>query len=205
MSDTITPYLEIRDKLDTFTTINCVPNGCFWSKIGHTAVLYKDPSTGQLMILESTTLNKFTGLSGVQMMPFGLWLAHYPGKVFVRIPVFKGWKDGSYSKTRRGLAEEFIKTHLGTSYPDIKTFSGRLKLYMAKLDFEIFGVDYFAYTGDDDGIFCTMLLIMFLQHCGLFEVDMRPDEYEPDDTRGDDEAFEDELINCTYGKEIQLK
>jgi hypothetical protein len=156
------------------------------------------------MILESTTLNKWSGKSGVQMMPFGAWLARYPGKVYVRVPKFGDSSDGA-NAARDIMAADFIKEHLGTSYPDLKTMTGRFKLYMASLDFEWFGWDLFTYKGDDDGIFCTMLVVMMLQACGLLEPDVRADEYEPDDTRGGDPEFEDELINMLYLPEIQLK
>jgi hypothetical protein len=207
MKDTITPYNEIRDKLDTLTAVNCIPKGFILSKIGHTAELNKCPRTGQISVLESTTLNKFTGKSGVQMTPFGLWLNNYPGKVYVRIPVFNNKADSGRTPdfNRRLYAEAFIRNHLGTSYPDLKTWGGRLKLALAALDFKLFGVDVLTYKGKDEGIFCTMLFIMMLQYCGCFNTDMNAAEYEPDDIRGVVSKFEDNLLFCTYGKEIRLK
>jgi hypothetical protein len=200
----ITPYIEIRGKLPTFTTINCVQDNWLWKRIGHTAILYKDTFTGQLMVLESTTLNKFSGKSGVQMMPFGAWLDRYPGKVYARVPKFGDSSPGA-NAARDIMAADFIKEHLGSSYPDLKTMTGRFKLYMASLDFEWFGWDLFTYKGDDDGIFCTMLVVMMLQACGLFAKRGDAEEYEPDDTRGDYDGFEDHLLNMLYLPEIQLK
>lgn len=208
MKDIITPYNEIRDRLDTFAIINCIPKGFIWSKIGHTAVLVKCQRTGQISVLESTTLNKFTGKSGVQMTPFGLWLKNYPGKVYARIPAFQDCRGDSkdHDYWRRRKAEAFIKEHLNSSYPDLKTWSGRLKLAFSSLDFKLFGRDWITYKGADDGIFCTMLVIMMLQYCELFDVDESAQEYEPDDTRGGVlECFDNNLKHVTYGKEIRLK
>lgn len=199
-----TKYLTVRSQLTTFTLINCEHRNWFWKLIGHNAVLYKDPMTGQLMLFESTTLNKFTGLSGVQMMPFGAWLALYPGKVFARIPVFSD-STLTASTKRMETASRFIRHNLGSSYPDLKTMTGRFKLYMAALDFKLFGVDWFTYMGSDEGIFCTMLLIMMLQKCGLFEAYAYAKEFQPDDTRGGKADFEDRLIGVKYLPEIQLK
>ena len=210
MQDAIKLYPENRERLDTFTIINCEHKDLFWRLIGHTAILYKYKATGQLMVFESTTLNKYTGNSGVQLTPFGLWLAHYPGKVYARTPEFQDSRgDGKdYDYRRIQLAEAFIKTHLGTSYPDLKTWSGKMKLILSALDFRLFGVDLLTYKGDDKGIFCTELVIMLLQYCGIVTQMMSSYaayEYEPDDTRGNKEKFEDELLRCRYGKEVRLK
>jgi hypothetical protein len=156
------------------------------------------------MIFESTTLNKFTGISGVQMMPFGAWLARYDGKVFARIPEFD---DNSLGKQgcRDVMASKFIARNLGTSYPNLKTRTGRFKLYLASLDFNWFGKDWLTYTGKDDGIFCTELVIKMLQSCGLFQAYKYAHEFKPRDTRGDDRLFEQMLVGMKYGNEIQLK
>lgn len=196
--DNITPYLGIRDRLTTFTIINCEHKDFPWRWIGHTAVVYRCHETGQLMVFESTTLNKFTGKSGVQLTPMGLWLSKYPGKVFVRIATFKS------SKTIEFMAERFIKNHLGSSYPNLKTWSGKMKLVLAKLDLKIRGKDLLKYDGEDKGIFCTMLVIMFLQYCELMTDDTLAQEWEPDDTRID-LSMTPWLINCEYGEEIQIK
>lgn len=199
-------YTKVRSQLTTFTIINCEHENPFWRLIGHTAILYKDPMTGQLMLFESAALNKFTGLSGVQMMPFGAWLARYPGKVFARIPEFdKTTTPINDESFRMRTAAEFIKEYLGTSYPNLKTMTGRFKLYMAALDFKLFGVDWFTYKGNDTGIFCTMLFIMMLQRCGLFAAYVYAHEYQPGDTRGDKADFEDRLVGVKYLPEIQLK
>ncbi len=222
MKEKITPYLEIRDKLDTFTIINCEPHNLFWRLIGHTAVVYKCRETGQLMVLESTTLNKFTGKSGVQLTPMGLWVNNYPGRLYVRIPEFSFNPSNPRIRANKGLynatldmAESFIKKYLESSYPDLKTWSGKMKLILSALDFKILGKDIFTYKGDDKGIFCTMLVVMFYKYCQLMRTlsyrrevrqtaDKFASEFEPDDTRND-AIFEMYLKNCVLGKEIRIK
>jgi hypothetical protein len=204
MSGIVMPYPKIRTQLPTFSVINCVQDNWFWKRIGHTAIVYIDPMTGQVKVFESTTLNKWTGKSGVQMMPLGAWLAHYPGKVFARVPKFGDSSSGA-NIDREIKAADFIRNNLGTSYPDIKTRTGRFKLYMASLDFRLFGRDWFSYTGKDEGVFCTELVIKMLQACGLFGTGYNASEYEPDDTRGSNHWFDDSLINMVYDAEIRLK
>lgn len=198
------PYMIVRDKLPTFTIINCVQDNWFWERIGHTAILYKDTITGQLQVFESTTLNKFTGQSGVQMTPFGTWLAYYPGKVYARVPRFSDSSPTANYK-RQGMAADFIRKYLGTSYPDLSTRTGRFKLYLSALDFKLFGVDWLTYKGKDNGIFCTMLVVMMLKACGLMDDYQESYEYEPDDTRGGNISFDTSLEFMIYDAEIQLK
>jgi hypothetical protein len=159
------------------------------------------------MIFESTTLNKFSMQSGVQLHAFGGWLNRCPGKVFARIPTFYNHADGiDHNFRRRRLAEEFIRMYLGSSYPDLKTLAGKLKLVFSALDFKIFGVDIFEYKGNDDGIFCTMLVIKMLQYCEIFYDQMNPAEFKPDDLRGNNQAFEGNVCLFTdYADEIRLK
>ena len=186
----ITTYLEIRHRLSTFTIINCEHKNLFYRLIGHTAVVYKSLETGQLMVFESTRG------PGVRLTPMGKWVSEYPGKVFVRIPTYS---NIMCAQAKAGI---FIRDHLGTSYPNLQTRSGRFKLYMAALDLKIFGKDIFRYDGSDEGIFCTMLVIMFLHCCGLmYDVDAQ--EWEPDDVRGGD--IDMYLKNVKYGKEIRIK
>jgi hypothetical protein len=204
MNNTIIPYLKARDQLPTFTIINCISWKLPYRWIGHTAIVFVDPITGQVMIFESTTLNKHTGISGVQMMPFGQWLAHYPGKVYARVPKF-GDSSEYANQCRNEKAADFILINLGTSYPDLKTRTGRFKLYLSALDFRLFGKDIFTYKGNDPGIFCTELFILFLQSCGLFQACRYAQEYKPKDIRGDAWSFENNLIDMVYLPEIQLK
>lgn len=208
----ITNYKDIRDQLDTFTIVNCIADRWPFRWIGHTAVLYKCQETGQLMVFESTTLNKHTGISGVQLTPFGIWLDKHPGKVYVRIPEIELTATSLInsimnSDALQKRASAFIKNHLGTSYPNLKTRSGRFKLYLAALDFKIFGKDIFTYKGQDDGLFCTQLVVMMLIHCGVMKDDMiDPHEYVPEDMRNWAGKFDKYFLNnCDYGKEIRIK
>ena len=203
----IVPYDVARPRLNTFTLIRCEHRSWPYKWIGHSGVIVKDRATDQIKILESTTLNKFTMQSGVQMTPFGSWLQYYPGKVWARIPTFSTHADGiDHIYRRHKLAEEFIKVHLGTSYPNLKTRTGRFKLYLAALDFKLFGVDLLQYKGDDDGIFCTMLVIMFLQYCEIVDPIVKPVEFKPRNLCGDFQSFENNICMFTdYADEIQLK
>ena len=207
MQNQIVPYKTAKPQLDTFTLINCIHHKFPYNLIGHSAILWKCEATGQLMIFESTTLNKFSMQSGVQLHAFGGWLKRYPGKVFARIPTFHDHADGiDHNYRRRRLAEAFIQNYLGTSYPDLKTWAGKLKLAFSALDFKIFGIDIFQYKSDDIGIFCTMLVILLLQYCELFDTCMEAKEFEPDDLRGNKQDFEENVCIFTdYADEIQLK
>ncbi len=211
--DNITPYLSIRNRLSTFTIINCEHKNLFYRWIGHTAVVYKSRETGQLMVLESNVLNRITCKSGVQLTPMGLWLNKYPGKVFVRIPDIhqENWKPDpmvtnihDYRYYCQLKAEMFVKKYLDSSYPDIRTWSGKMKLVFASLDLKIFGKDLFTYEGDDKGIFCTMLVIMFLQYCGLLSEDIIAQEWQPDDVRKK-WSMDMWLQNCEYDSEERIK
>ena len=199
-NESITPYLEIRDNLSTFTIINCEHHNLLYRLIGHTAVVYKCRETNQIMVLESNVG------TGVHLTPMGKWVSKYHGKVFVRIPAYTnpmGLGDGGVISAWN-KAEAFIKDHLGSSYPNLKTWSGRMKLILSALDLKIFDKDLFTYDSDDNGIFCTMLVIMFLQYCGLMSGETSASEWEPDDTRNDF-TMAHCLINCEYGKEIRIK
>jgi len=194
-------YDEIRDRIDTFTIINCEHRNWFWKLIGHTAVVWKCPATGQLFVLESTQMGK-SGISGVQLTPMGKWVSEYPGKVKIRILKYaKNNIDDYFNKRQR--AAEFIKKYLGTSYPDIKSWEGKKKLILSALDLKIDGKDILTYKGDDKGVFCTMLVIMFYQQCGLIPTDYQAKEFDPDDTRNGGLA-EKVLIDCEWSEEIEI-
>jgi len=200
----IIPYPKIRQDLSTFTIINCEHKRLFWRLIGHTAVVYYCHETNQLMVLES-----HRGV-GVTLTPMGKWVSEYPGKVFVRIPTFDFLTVGhptyitDFDEKIQIKAEEFIKKYLGSSYPNLQTWSGKMKLVLAALDLKICRKDLFTYSGDDVGIFCTMLVIMLLQYCGLVSMGTDAEEWEPDDTRKDF-TLRQVLTNCKYGNEIQIK
>ncbi|MDD5328064.1 MAG: hypothetical protein PHY02_09690 [Phycisphaerae bacterium] len=193
-------YPQIRDSLKTFDIINCEAKDIFWRLIGHTAMVYKDPLTGQVMVFESTSLNKWAGISGVQLNPMGLWLANYPGKVFIRQFTFES------NFILKSGPEDFIKKYRGTSYPDYSKWDGFWKLVCSALDIRIFYKDIATYQGDDKGIFCTELVVMMLRYCGLMTNGMPADEFEPDNLR---EGFQGNikhyLVGCKLGNEIRIK
>lgn len=203
MKEPIVDYLDKRDQMGTFTIVNCVHRKFPYNLIGHTAVIYKCGDTGQLMVFESTTLNKATGIQGVQLTPFGIWLHNYPGKVYIRIPKFDSTMDIGRAKLR---ANKFVRDNLGTSYPNLKSRSGRFKLYMAALDFKLFGKDWFTYKGNDSGIFCTELVVLFLYFCGLWVGEEPANEFQPDDFRQHGVVTDWHLNpNVKLGNEIRIK
>ena len=81
-------YTALRHSLNTFDIINCEHRVWYLRMIGHTAVVYRDANTGMLFVYESTSLNKWRGISGVQLTQMRVWLLKYPGKAFVRRKVF---------------------------------------------------------------------------------------------------------------------
>ena len=200
MKNEITPYLEIRDRITTFTIINCEHRNILWRMIGHTAVVYKCQDTGQLMVLESVR-----GI-GVRLMPMGKWVAEYDGSLFIRIPKYYAHMSLGPNgiQSAKDKAPEFIMNHLGSSYPNLKTRTGRMKLYLAALDLKMFGRDWLRYEGIDAGIFCTMLVVMFFQFCGLMEDTAYANEFEPDDTR-DGAKINLYARTVIWDAEIQIK
>ena len=110
-------YLKYRDQMGNFDVLCCEHKKWPYTWIGHTAVIYKNDA-GQLMVLESTSLNKFSGIKGVQLTPLGLWLEHYNGKVYWRKWV---WAEGLLSDFNYYAAQHnfrrFIEIYRGTSYP----------------------------------------------------------------------------------------
>jgi hypothetical protein len=192
-------YNEIRSQLKTLDILNFEAKDLFWRAIGHTAVVYKDPLTGMLWCFESTSRNKLSGISGVQITPLGARLDSFSGKVFVRqIHIEPDF-------VLKDTPGNFIKKYRGTSYPDLKSRKGRLMLILSALDIYIGDENIATYKGEEDWIFCTMLVVMLYRWCGLMDDHYPPSrEFEPDDTRnnGKIDRF---LIGCTLDKEIQIK
>ncbi len=173
-------YLQKRHTLESGDLLVCEHKDWLWRYVGHTAGIYKN-GAGQLMVLEST-FKGMTELNGVQLHPMGDWLAAYPGKVHVRRLLKDGRRLGAKDMGYLNAAlEAFIAIYRGSSYPDIKTFDGRLKLYLARLDIG-FNKDWLKYGGDDNGIFCTMLWAMFYVLNHIMRQLCSPQEYEPRDT-----------------------
>lgn len=206
-------YAAVRSQLNTFDVINCEHNNWLLRAIGHTAMIYKELATGQIFVYESTELNKFTGIKGVQLTPMRLWLHYYPGKVFVRqfykegepreyIPIFS-WS--LYNK-RMVMAARSIQKHIkkyrGTPYPDLS--DPRQAMFVANA-----AIDLPMGIGENpdrhDIFFCTQLVVDALQYCGLYIGDEPPSEAQPDDTRPGGRIEKQLAKGLSLGKEIRLK
>ena len=195
-------YTAIRHSLNTFDIINCEHKDWFWRMIGHTAVVYRDASTGMLFVYESTSLNKWSGISGVQLTPMRVWLAHYPGKVFVRRVVIDRMVKGKSSWWENNEAQKHIKKYRGVPYPDLK--DPKQLQYLANLVIDLpFGI---GENPDRHDIFaCTPLVVDFWQDAQLYVGEWPPSEWQPDDTRPGGK-FEERLAEgVSLGKEIRLK
>ena len=128
-------YLALREEMGSFDVLCCEHKKWPYTWIGHTAVIYKN-EVGQLMVLESTSLNKWSGISGVQLNPLGLWLKNYNGKVYWRKWVW-GVPVSGYEKTEALHAfQRFIGIYRGTSYPE--GFKGFKILFKAWWDSPFF-------------------------------------------------------------------
>ncbi len=197
-------YTAIHSSLNTFDVINCEHKDWFWRLIGHTAMVYRDVDTGQIMVYESTSLNKFSGISGVQLAPMRIWIRYYPGKVFVRRMMYKGkplpyiTDDYKFHPT----LSDHIREHRGVPYPDLSDPKQALFLAYSAIDLP-FGIG--QNPDRHDIIFCTQLVVDAFQTCGLYTGDEVPAEFEPDDTRPGGK-FEDMLTEgMELGNEIRIK
>jgi hypothetical protein len=209
-NEVIVPYERIRDELGCGDMLCCDHKRLIWKYVGHTASVYQS-GAGQLQVLESTAMS-YTGQNGVQLHPMGEWLARYPGQVSVRKLLHEGsdrrhWTTGQKMELLT-LQESFIRMVYGTSYPNLHNRSGRWKLILARLDFELFGKDRLSYHGPDAGIFCTQLKVMELSRCGLMTPLEPAQEYEPRDTRDNLLGGKiDRQMNApwSFGPEIRIK
>jgi len=211
-SDCLARYTAVRPTLDSFDVINTEHKDWFWRMVGHTAMVYKCPATGQLFVYESTSLNKFTGFSGVQLTPMRMWLRQYPGKVFVRRLICKRrpeetnrylYFDGNLPVCDMQLARH-IKKYRGVPYPDLSDPVQRDFLLNSAIDLPL-GIG--QNKNRDDIFFCTHLVAHAYDYCGLFDhpKEIITSEFQPDDTR---EGGTFEMIlrkGLALDKEIQLK
>ena len=191
-------YAAVRHSLNTYDIINCEHKDWFWRMIGHTVAVYRDACTGMLFVYESTSLNKWTGISGVQLTPMRVWLRHYPGKVFVRrMRIVRG-----YSYWHEMKAAAHIEKFRGVPYPDMK--DPKQLQYLANMVIDLpFGM--FENEDRHDIIACTPLVVDFWQDAELYVGDEPPSEAQPDDTR-EGGRFENQLAEgVSLGKEIRLK
>ncbi len=206
-------YLKYRDQMDNFDVLCCEHNNWLYKFIGHTAVIYKNDA-GQLMVFESTSLNKFSGIKGVQLTPLGLWLQHYNGKVWWRKWV---WTDtdssmrvGDIIRNRSAAIwafRRFIKKYRGTSYPSGR--KGAWLLFKAWWDsplFKKFSRNPVTITV----IFCSHLVGMLFGAVGFIKIGYPASELIPEDFREekliDHEIRWDETTNVSHlADEILIK
>ncbi len=193
-------YAILRSVLETFDIINCEHKDWWWRLIGHTAMVYRDNATGQIFVYESTSLNKFTGISGVQLTPMRIWLKYYPGKVFVRRVLFEEPKYFRF--TAHIKLQGHIEKYRGTPYPDMNDPEQRQFVINAALDLPAgIGLN----PDRHDIMFCTQLVVDAWQEAGLYKGDWPPSEWQPDDMRQGG-RFERRLVKgVSLGKELRLK
>jgi hypothetical protein len=148
--------------------------------IGHTAGVYVN-STGQRMVLESTTVSRLSGEKGVQLNPMGKWVAAYPGHVGIRQRTFVKPECNKFAAFgRQGRTDQFIRRYRGTSYPDMKKRAGRLYLIRAAWD-SIFFHKTATNVETDIWIFCTDLIGRWYRWMGMIPTEENCAELEPDD------------------------
>ncbi len=176
-------YLKYRDQMDNFDVLCCEHRNWLYKFIGHTAVIYKNDA-GQLMVLESTSLNKFSGIKGVQLTPLGLWLLHYNGKVWWRKWI---WSDSVRVIDRRYASfnfARFIKKYRGTSYPSGR--KGAWLLFKAWWDSPLLK-KFSRNAATTAVIFCSHLVGLLFRAVNFFEIKksvMPQSELVPKDFRG---------------------
>ncbi len=173
-------YLKYRDQMDNFDVLCCENRNWFYRFIGHTAVIYKNDA-GQLMVFESTSLNKFSGIKGVQLTPLGLWLHHYNGKVYWRKWV---WDEGKLGTTQIDLANweftQFIKEYRGTSYPSGR--KGTWLLFKAWWD-SPFLKKFSRNAATTVVIFCSHLIGLLFETVDFIYIPVPASELVPKDFR----------------------
>ena len=173
-------YLKYRDQMDCFDVLCCEHRKWPYKWVGHTAVVYKNEA-GQLMVLESTSLNKFSGIKGVQLTPLGLWLQHYNGKVYWRKWVWGPGVSGLENFKIRCDFDLFIRTYRGTSYPS--GCKGARLLFKAWWD-SPFLKEFSRNPATTSIIFCSHLvgmlfyLVKFAEECSIVPAsELIPDDF----------------------------
>ncbi len=219
---------------DTFDILNCVQpfritrpvSSLIWRGIGHTAVIYRHPTTNIPYVLESTTRNK-NGKSGIQLTPLTDWLNETTHEVYLRRAFMLGgytpfreareaaeaWLDEAadvlsklfeHFREAREAAEAWLAKYKDTPYPNLKSRWGRFFLLKSTLDFgNPLVKELFTNPDIDWTMFCTMAVAHFYRFCGLWNGN--PAEMEPDDCR-DGGKFEKGLRDdCYLMSEVRIK
>lgn len=170
-------YFKYRDQMGNFDVLCCKHRNLLFRFIGHTAVIYKNDA-GQLMVFESTSLNKFSGIKGVQLTPLGLWLQHYNGKVYWRKWVWNAnipeWLGAHYQ------LKKFINKYRGTSYPS--GHKGAWLLFKAWWD-SPFLKKFSRNPATTMVIFCSHLVGMLFEAVRFCELEVPASELIPEDFR----------------------
>ncbi len=198
----IAKYPKLRDNLRSYDVLDCRSYKFPFSFIGHTAMIYVEPHTGQVGVLESTTLNNPDAkyFAGVQLTPMGKWLTDYKGKVRLRkfIPMFK---DDANRAVRQLKLAKFVKKYLGTSYPNLKTYKGLRKLFFAWWDGFFTGKN----KNDDSTNYCTELVARAFKNAKYMSPDTNPSEFIPGDITRDNGKFHKQLLNCRLSMGFRIK
>jgi len=204
----ITPYGDIRNNLQTFDVVNCIygdqwynPVHWFLGAIGHTAMVYRCKTTGQIMIYESTTTSKLDKRTGVQLRPMKEWVDNYPGKIYIRPTTIEG---GVRREAAEILCTRHIKKYRGTEYPDLSTW--RWIWFLANAAIDLPFKTGLQNPDIDTVMFCTHLFGHVYRYCGLASLNLNPAELQPDDLRHDIHNFLIYLsAGVSIGNEIRIK
>ena len=188
-------YLKYRDQMGDFDVLCCEHRRWIYRFIGHTAVIYINDA-GQLMVLESTSLNKFSGIKGVQLTPLGLWLQHYNGKVWWRKWVWADVPRVSHVCRYRAAHQfrRFIKKYRGTSYPSGR--KGARLLFKAWWD-SPFLKKFSRNPVITAVIFCSHLVGMLFKKVNFLDFLVRASELIPKDFR-EGGYVDRQLKSCPY-------
>ncbi len=200
MKQTVHEYEKIRKHLRSYDIIKCKPrNWIMRLFVGHTAMLYRDRKTDVIYVFESTLGNKaWTGKTGVQLTPLGLWLEHYRGQVEL-LKFVPNYRDTLNEAVRNRVLARTIKKYRGTSYPILKTRAGRWELLKAW-----FKAPFLRNKPDDEFIYCTELQVIALVRAKYMDPSTNQEGFVPGDLRLGGRFFK-RLINCKYVRVGRIK
>ncbi len=183
-------YEDIRSSLKSYDVLDCRSRHWFLRFIGHTAMVYKDGATGTYYVLESTNFT-WTGISGVQITPMGLWLRKYPGKVWLLRVMFYEESEMGYIKRSISL-KRFIKKHRGSSYPKLSTLRGLFQLFDAWWD----GIFLGRSRAGNETPHCTHLTALAFRSAGYMRKRENVAEFVPKDITKPSGKFRRALRGC---------
>jgi len=192
-------YIKIRPGIKTGDILLC--DGAGWiswliklisgGPVSHIAMCIVS-GAGQVQVLESTTLNKFSRKSGVQLNPMGKWVKHYRGKVFIR-----HLKVERPARMITGL-NVFVNHIRGTSYE-----KSLWQLFCAAWD------GWFGENKPDlSSIFCSELVAAVYQLWNLLPPEAAANEFTPADFMLGGKAgrlMRLSPVEACMGKEIRIK